>query len=64
MKTYKVTIKETLKTYVEIQATSCEEAEMLAKDGWKNEKYILDSNDFTGVDFRAVQVNRERGCER
>jgi hypothetical protein len=58
MKTYKVTITETLEKTVEIKANSQREAEMAAQTNWKNSEYILDADNFTGVKFSARQ-NKE-----
>ncbi|MGF6990531.1 hypothetical protein M2150_001796 [Lachnospiraceae bacterium PM6-15] len=59
MKTFKVTITETLSKTVEIKANSSREAEQMVMDNWKDSQYILGSEEFTGVDFKAEE--RERG---
>lgn len=56
MKTYKVTITETLKMTVEIQANSQEEAEITAQTNWENSEYILDADNFMGVTFKAKRI--------
>ena len=53
MKKYKVTITETLRKTVYIQAGSRMEAENIAKAAWKNADYILDADHFHGVAFQA-----------
>ena len=55
MKEYTVSIKETLETYVNITASSSEEAVDKVKAAWKDGKYILDYENFQGVDFATVE---------
>lgn len=62
MKQYKVTITETLKMTVEVEAKDRWEAEQLVADNWRNGDYILDVDSFTGVSFKASIP--ERGVER
>lgn len=64
MKTYEVTITETLCEKVEIEAESREEAEQLVCDRWHNSEYILDADHFVGVDFKARLQHRNREPER
>ena len=64
MKTYQVTITETLEMEVEIEASSRYEAQYLAEKNWKNSDYILDSDHFKGVKFRADPPQKERGFDR
>lgn len=56
MKTYKVTITETLQMDVEVEAKSKEEAEQMVSDGWCRSEYVLDSDYFDGVEFEAEEV--------
>lgn len=51
---FKVTITETLRMTVEVEAEDQHEAEQLVSDGWHDSQYILDANHFTGVTFDAV----------
>ena len=53
---FKVTITETLKRTVEVEADDQQEAEQMVSDGWHNSKYILDAEDFVGVAFEIVPV--------
>ena len=53
MKEYKVTITETLELEVEVEAESMAEAECMVSDAWRNEEYILDAENFIGVEFKA-----------
>ena len=53
MKEYKVTITETLKMNVFVEAESRLEAEQIVSDRWNNSEYILDAENFVGADFEA-----------
>ena len=59
-RTFAVTITETLKMTVEVEAASREEAEQIASDNWRNSEYILDADSFAGVEFEAAPAKRER----
>ncbi len=59
-KTYTVTITETLKMTVEVEAESAEKAEQLVSDNWHNNEYILDADCFMGVEFSAQKPSRMR----
>lgn len=50
---YEVTIIETLKTNVLVEADSSEGAEEIVSDGWHESEYILTAEDFVGVSFKA-----------
>ncbi len=58
MKTYEVTITETLQKTVEVEANSRLEAEALVESRWNN------SDSFVGVDFSARTKERSRDYER
>ena len=64
MKTYKVTITETLQMEIEVEAPSRQEAERLVEKRWNDSDYILDADHFKGVTFKAEQPQKERGMER
>lgn len=64
MKTYKVTITETLQMEVEVEAESQLDAEQLVQDKWNNSEYILDADHFKDADFHAEQKKRTRDYER
>lgn len=64
MKTYDVTVTETLQMTVPIEAESLAEAEQLAEDNWNRSQYILDSDHFVGADFKAKECVRDKGMER
>ena len=51
---YKVTITETLKKTVTVEAESREEAEQMVSDDWDASKHILGAEDFVDVEFHAV----------
>ena len=53
---FKVTITETLKRTVEVEADDLHEAEQMVSDDWHSSKYILGADDFTDVDFEAAPV--------
>ena len=56
---FKVTITETLKQTVEVEATDRHEAEQTVSDGWHSSKYILYADNFVDVEFEAVTVMTE-----
>lgn len=64
MKTYEVTITETLQKTVEVEANSHQEAERLVEKNWNDSEYILDADSFVGVDFSARTNERSRDYER
>ena len=64
MKEYDVTITETLKMTVTVEAESLMEAELMISDNWHNQEYILDADNFTCVDFKAKRHTRSRDQER
>ena len=53
-KEYKVLITETLQKAVIVEAESEAEAHTRASDAWKNAEYILDSDNFQGVEFHVL----------
>ena len=55
-----VTITETLEKTVEVEAKDRLEAEQLVSDNWHNSEYILDSDNFIGVDFNAVPKDEQQ----
>jgi hypothetical protein len=64
MKTYKVIITEKLQMEVEVEARCRFEAERIVKKDWDNSEFILDSDHFKGVTFRAEIPNRNRDNAR
>ena len=57
-KRFKVTITETLKRTVEVEADEQQQAEQIVSADWRLGGYILDASDFTEVEFEAVPVAR------
>jgi hypothetical protein len=64
MKTYAVTITETLQKTVEIEAASKEDAQQIVERKWNDSEYILDADSFVGVDFSAKRNERSHDFER
>ena len=56
MRDYYVTITETLKMKLNVEADSMEEAVEKVRDGWKSGEYILDADHFEDVDFEAEDI--------
>lgn len=65
MKEYDIKITETLEKTVTVKAESMEAAQAKVEEEYYNSEHILDSENFTGVDFSAeaereiVQGNRK-----
>ena len=55
MREYNVTITETLRKTVTVEAESIAEAEQMVNDAWHNSEYILDADDFVGVEFESAE---------
>ena len=54
---FKVTITEKLKLTVKVEAKDQQDAEQIASDYWHNGEYILDADNFVGVEFEAASEN-------
>lgn len=54
MARYKVEIMEILRHVVEVEAGNQQMAEQMVDDRWKAGEYILDADNFAGVEFKAV----------
>ena len=50
-KTFNIEIEETLQKVVQVKADSLNEAINKVEEKYKNEEYILNEDDFKGVDF-------------
>ena len=59
-KNYKVRITETLAMTVDVEAHSRDEAEQIASDKWHDSDYILDADNFVGVEFEATEEESVR----
>ncbi len=64
MKTYQVTITETLQMTVPIEAGSLAQAEEIAEEGWNGGRYVLGADQFVGADFKAQERRRSKDLER
>ena len=53
---FKVTITETSRLTVEVEADDQQQAEQMVSDGWHRSEYVLDADNFVGVEFEAVPV--------
>ena len=56
-KPFKVTITETLKMTVDVVAKDQCEAEQTVSDNWDNGEYVLTADNFSGVEFNAVEID-------
>ena len=45
---------------VDVEAHSRDEAEQIASDNWHNSDYILDADNFVGVEFEATEEEPRR----
>jgi hypothetical protein len=59
-KPFKVTITETLKLTVEVEAIDRHEAEQTVSDNWRNSGYVLTADNFADVEFKAVDAEAEK----
>ena len=60
MKTYKVSIIETLQMEIEVEAASAADARSLVEREWKDEKHVLDASHFKQVNFVSRSAERSR----
>ena len=54
-KNYKIEIEEVLQKVVEIKANSLDEAFDIVQNKYANQEYILDYEDYNGVEFREYK---------
>jgi hypothetical protein len=66
LREFEVTVIETLKMTVSVEAKDRNEAEQIVSDNWRNSEYILDADNFVGVEFVAAPAKPElaRGSKR
>jgi len=64
MAKYDVTITETLRMTVGVDAENRFEAEQIVSDNWRNSEYVLDAEHFQGVSFEARLRQKSRDQER
>lgn len=55
MKIYEIEIEEVLQKVVKVKADSLDEAIDKVEEEYRNVKYVLDYNDFKGVEFREFK---------
>ncbi|EGC03093.1 DpnD/PcfM family protein [Ruminococcus albus] len=58
MKEFNVIITETLRKVVTVEAETAEDAEEIVDAAWHNSEYILEAEDFDGVEF-TVQNEKD-----
>ena len=66
MKEFDVTITETLKLTVSVEASSKEEAEQMVNDQWRAGDHVLDADNFVDVEFESndgKEISAEREPE-
>ena len=63
MAKYDVTITETLRMTVGVEAENRFEAEQMVSDNWRNSEYVLDAEHFQGVSFEARLRQKSRDQE-
>lgn len=66
MKEFDVTITETLKLTVSVEASSKEEAEQMVSDQWRAGEHVLDADNFVDVEFESnegKEIAAERGID-
>ena len=59
MQWFDVTITETLRLTVRVEANSKQEAERIVSDDWKKQEYVLGAEHFAGVEFETVAAKGE-----
>ena len=59
MKEFNVTIIETLKRTVTVEAETAEDAKDMVDAAWHNSEYILEAEDFDGVEF-TIQDDKNK----
>lgn len=63
MAKYDVTITETLRMTVEVDAENRFDAEQMVSDNWRNSGYVLDEGHLQGVSFEARLQQKSRNQE-
>lgn len=68
-KTYQIEIEEILQKVVRIKANTLDEAITIARERYRNEEYILNEDDFKGVEFseyrdEIIKSKNKRELER
>lgn len=60
MAEFDVRITETLSKTVTVEAESLADAEIVAEQNWRKDEYILDADDFVGVEFEGLEPVLEK----
>ena len=61
---FEVTITETSKMTVTIEAKTREEAEKIVSDNWHNDEYLIDAEHFKGATFEAEPPSGARSRKK
>ena len=64
MKTYKVTITETLEKEVVVKTKTAEDALSKVRQDYRDAAYVLDADNHTDTSFAVDLLQRERDYER
>ena len=62
-KKFNVTITETLKMVVEVEAQNQQQAEQIVSDRWRNSEYILDADNFCEVSLQPQKITNVKKIE-
>lgn len=54
-KIFEIEIEEVLQKVVKVKADSLDKAIDKVEEGYRNEKYVLDYNNFKGIEFRKFK---------
>ena len=65
-KEYEIEIEEVLQKVVKVKANSIDEALDIAEEKYRNQEYVLDSEDFKGVEFSEYkdEIIKDKDYER
>ena len=56
---FEVTITETSKLTVKVEANNQQEAEQIVSDQWNDGQHVLDYDNFVDVEFDAVPIDQD-----
>lgn len=60
MREFDVKITETLSKTVTVEAENLAQSEAVAEQNWRKNEYILDADNFVGVEFEGIEPEREK----
>ena len=65
-KEYEIEIEEVLQKVVKVKANSLDEALDIVEEKYRNQEYVLDSEDFKGVEFSEYkeEIIKDKDYER